>query len=82
MIAGECRVCGCTERRTCIVVNGARLSHEELERWSTIVTDDQLYALSSFCTWIELDLCSACVEQPPPPPLLYDVAGNPLRAAP
>jgi hypothetical protein len=82
MIAGECRICGCTSRRACIVVNGARLGDEELERWSTIVTYEQLDALASPCTWIEPDLCSACVEQPPPPPLLYDVAGNPLRAAP
>ena len=33
------------------------------------------------CTWIEPDLCSACVT-PAPPPLLYDAYGHPLRGAP
>jgi hypothetical protein len=68
-----CRVCGCTEDAACIVDAAGEL-----------VDVDGLDTLPegcSPCTWVEADLCSACVEGHPAP-LLYDAAGRPLRGAP
>lgn len=76
MIAGECRVCGCTEDQACFVLDGKRLSDEELE---DLEREDLFEGV--LCSWIEPDLCSACVVEAAPP-LLVDAQGKPLRGAP
>jgi len=81
VIAGECRVCGCTEDQACVFFKGKRLSDVELYVLSRKI-DIVAHPDSSACTWIEPDLCSGCVEEPAPPPLLYDAEGRPLRGAP
>lgn len=80
MIAGVCRACGCTDEVACCVRDGRRLRDEDLAELHTAGVD--LATVAVPCTWIEPDLCSACVEMPAPPPLLYDAYGAPLRGAP
>jgi hypothetical protein len=70
-----CRVCGCSENQPC-GPSGRLHSWEELEQL------DDAGAAVQCCSWIEYDLCSACVEEPAPPPLLHDAHGNPLRGTP
>lgn len=77
MIAGVCRVCGCTEEFACLMWDGARLTEDDLLR----MYNGRDLSVPDVCTWIEPDLCSACVT-PAPPPLLFDANGNPLRGAP
>ncbi len=69
---GVCRVCGCTQEAGCVVDPAGNV---------VAVVGDTLPIGCSVCTWVEPDLCSACVEGPPPP-LLYDAHGHPLRGAP
>lgn len=73
MIAGVCRVCGCTQENGCIVVDGQVVEVDEA---------DTLPPGSTICSWVEPDLCSACVASPAPPPLLTDQYGRPLRGTP
>ena len=75
MIAGVCRVCGCTEFLPCIL---------DAQRKLIDVVEADTFTLpdgATVCSWIEPDLCSGCVEASAPP-LLYDAQGNPLRGAP
>jgi hypothetical protein len=74
MIAGVCRMCGCTHDQGCVVDPDGNVV--ELDAGETLPPG------YSICTWIEPDLCSACVQPPAPAPLLYDAYGNPLRGAP
>jgi hypothetical protein len=74
MIAGVCRVCGCTQKEGCIIDAGGQVVE--------IDEADTLPPGSTICSWVEPDLCSACVESPAPPPLLVDLHGRPLRGAP
>mgnify|MGYP001187622652 CR=1 FL=1 len=68
MIAGVCRVCGCTDARPCILLEGELVDvadgNETLPEGHTV------------CSWIEPDLCSACVEDPAPA-LTSDAKGSP-----
>jgi hypothetical protein len=84
MIAGECRVCGCTEEQACAFFEGRRLTDRDLEQLE--VSDPLARELAKLaittCSWVEADLCSGCVEEPAPPPLLFDAHGQPLRGAP
>lgn len=80
MTAGVCRVCDCTEEQACFVLEGRRLTDAQLEEFE--LTGAWPSAPIVPCTWIEPDLCSACVEEPVPPPLLYDAHGRALRGAP
>jgi hypothetical protein len=72
-----CKVCGCSELQPCLVDDaGARFVDDGTR------TDAELEQLEvTPCSWIEFDLCSACV-QGPAPALLVDQYGNPLRGAP
>lgn len=68
-----CRNCGCTDDAACIVDVAGELVD---------VADGATLPLGcSVCYWVEPDLCSACVSNPPPP-LLYGADGQPLRGAP
>lgn len=79
-----CRSCGCTEQQACLIT-------DELDgprRWSQEDIDSldaqgvaQLGRVAHNCSWIEPDLCSACVKDAAPP-LLTDANGRPLRGAP
>lgn len=73
MIAGVCRVCGCTQEAGCIILDGDVIEVDQA---------DTLPPGSTICSWVEPDLCSACVESPAPPPLLTDEYGRPLRGTP
>ncbi len=74
MSAGTCRRCGCTEDDPCLLdVEGTVVDPER-----HLVDPD---VVAGCCSWIEPDLCSACVEDEAPP-LLYDAARRPLRGAP
>jgi hypothetical protein len=75
---GVCRVCRCTDEAACCVRNGERLTGAELQALHAAGVD--LATVGAPCTWIEPDLCSACVT--PAPPLLFDAYGAPLRGAP
>lgn len=85
MTPGICRGCSCTNDRPCTLFAGStgprRLSEHEIV--DAQITDVQLQAFTFPCCWIEPDLCSACLEPPAPPPLLYGPFGEPLlRGAP
>lgn len=74
MIAGVCRVCGCTDSRPCVLD----------PEGEPVAIDDGALTLPlghSLCSWIEPDLCSGCVADQAPA-LLYDADGKPLRGAP
>jgi hypothetical protein len=71
---GVCRRCGCTEDAGCVVDGHGNVID--------VADGDTLPDGASVCSWVERDLCSACVEAPPPAPLLFDAAGRPLRGAP
>jgi len=76
-----CRACGCTQNDPCVLKpdTGEKYSAEFLEG----LDDDGLDELdATVCSWVESDLCSACVESPAPAPLLFDALGRPLRGAP
>lgn len=75
MIAGVCRVCGCTDGNACVFDSTGNLV-DVADGTSTL--QDGCWV----CSWIEPDLCSGCVAAPPPAPLLYDANGRPLRGAP
>lgn len=72
-----CRVCGCTDGEACLVDDaGVRFVDDGAK------SDVELEQLElTPCSWIEFDLCSACV-QGPAPALLVDQYGKPLRGAP
>lgn len=75
----KCRVCGCTDNSPCFTdVHGERHTLESLAAFS----DEVLGSVElTPCCWIELNLCSACV-QPGTAPLLFGPDGKPLRGAP
>lgn len=73
---GVCRSCGCTEDSPCLLDREGTVIDEGREE---LVELEQLVA--GACSWLEPDLCSACVEDAAPA-LLVDVAGRPLRGAP
>ncbi len=77
MKAGVCRECGCSENDACVIDALGRL----VDVYDGSAT---LPAGWTVCSWVEPDLCSNCVEAPPPPPLLYGADGRPLpgRGAP
>lgn len=72
LIAGVCRVCGCTDDHACLL--DARTG--ELV---DVDAGDTLNGLVVPCSWVEPNLCSGCVEAPAPAPLLFDADGQPLR---
>jgi len=74
-----CRQCGCTAEEPCFSApDGTVYRFRELEQFS----DEALQVMLLVpCSWIEHDLCSACIATPAAP-LLYDAYGNPLRGAP
>lgn len=76
----KCRLCGCSDSSPCFTDDkGARHTLESLAAFS----DENLEEIDLVpCSWIEWNLCSACVESPTPPPLLWDAHGRPLRGAP
>jgi hypothetical protein len=73
----NCRVCDCSDFEPCLLDDdGVRFIDDDTR------TDDEIERLElTPCSWIEFDLCSACV-QGPAPALLVDQYGNPLRGAP
>jgi hypothetical protein len=77
--AGVCRVCGCSNNAPCFTgLVGVTYSTRQIEQ----LADEQLEAMELVpCSWVEPDLCSCCVVNPPPP-LLFDAAGVPLRGSP
>ncbi len=68
--APSCRSCGCTSDAGCIVDEGNNVIDVD--------TGTTLPLGLSICYWVEPDLCSACVQNPPPP-LLYGADGQPMR---
>ncbi len=75
-----CRQCACTDNSPCLVDEKGQ-SHT-LDSLAAL-SDEQLEdAPLTPCHWVEFNLCSACLQPPAPPPLLYDFAGRPLRGAP
>jgi hypothetical protein len=78
-LSAACRKCGCTENDPCVLDGqGVPFTKAELEEMSDEDLEEQT---GDTCYWVESDLCSACVEHPPPP-LLYDAQGRPLRGSP
>jgi hypothetical protein len=75
LIAGVCRVCGCTDSNACVFDPSGNLV--DVADGTSTLPDG-----SWVCSWIEPDLCSGCVRAPAPPPLLVDLHGRPLRGAP
>jgi hypothetical protein len=74
-----CKVCGCTDNQPCFMnADGKRLQTTELEA----MPDEQLERLDLVpCYWIQPDLCSGCVVEPPAP-MLFDAFDRPLRGTP
>jgi len=68
VIAGVCRVCGCTDSRPCVVNAGELV--DVADGSETLQDGDTV------CSWIEPDLCSACVKDNAPP-LSTDAKGAP-----
>lgn len=71
-----CRKCGCSPEEPCLLTrNGTLVTDEAIANW----TDEQIQAFDGGCCFlVEPDLCSTCVENPPPP-LLSDENGEPIR---
>lgn len=79
VIAGVCRVCGCTDEAGCIVDQAGEVV-DVLGPGGTI-GEETLPDGYTVCHWIEPDLCSACVKDKAPA-LLFDADGNPIGRAP
>jgi hypothetical protein len=73
-----CRVCGCTDEAPCFSGELTVFSGPEVDALS----EQQLEQMNlTPCSWLEADLCTACVHSPPAP-LLFAADGRPLRGAP
>lgn len=79
-MAASCRVCGCTDLSPCVYDPSTGQLLDVLDP-GDIVGETTLPLDHSLCWWVEPDLCSADVINPPPP-LLYGPDGQPLRGAP
>jgi len=75
MTRRRCRICGCTDLAPCVYDPSTGQLLDVLE------DGEPQPEGFTVCSWIEVDLCSACVRDPAAP-LLYDAYGNPLRGAP
>jgi hypothetical protein len=75
MTVRRCRSCGCSDLAPCVFNPSTGQLVDVLEDGET--SPDGF----TVCSWIEIDLCSACV-QGHAAPLLFDAHGNPLRGAP
>jgi hypothetical protein len=73
----KCARCGCTNEAPCILDEDGQLVDVQD---GTIAYDIDAAGLHP-CYWVEDKLCSGCVVNPPPP-LLYDAGGQPLRGTP
>jgi hypothetical protein len=82
----KCRKCGCTDEQPCLIDHAGNRGPSEGLTFADdeTVSDEDLEKLQlTPCSWIEADLCSACVEAPSPAALLYGPDGEPLhRGAP
>lgn len=79
MIAGVCRICGCTDEAGCVVDEHGDLV--DVTGPDGVIGDGTLPDGYTVCSWVEPDLCSACVVGRVPA-LLVDGQGKPLRGAP
>jgi hypothetical protein len=78
---GECRVCGCTDARPCILEPDTN----DLVEGVDLLFEDT----PTTCSWIKPDLCSSCAgpddlgeaddATPAAPALIVDAYGNPWR---
>jgi hypothetical protein len=76
-----CRVCGCSENSPCFTDPDGQVHTSAFVEEHFTDGDLELLGLVP-CSWIESDLCSACIATPAPP-LLFDAYGHPvMRGAP
>lgn len=82
-VAGVCRECGCTDERPCIL--------EPDPRDIVDGVDLLLEARPTTCSWVEVDLCSAChtpddgeelddQAEDDAGAVIFDAHGNPWRS--